>query len=177
MTLIVGAVAVLILFAAAVWIVGLLLPVRHVSARSAVYRQPPDAVWALISVPQAYPAWRKDVRTVEMLPPVEGRLQWREVGGERPLTFEVVTMEVPRRLVTRIADTGLPFGGGWTFSLVPDGNGCRLSIRENGEIYNPVFRFVARFFIGYHRTLEAYLKAVGAKFGEVTRPEIAPTWD
>ena len=176
MVMIVGAAVVLLLLAAAVWIVGMLLPVPHVCARSAVFRQPPDAVWALIGDPQGYPAWRKDVRAVEMLPPVEGRKRWRETGGERPLTFEVVSAEPPKRLVTRIADTGLPFGGGWTFDLVPDGQGCRLSIRENGEIYNPLFRFMARFVIGYHRTLEAYLRAVGAKFGEATRPEVAPTW-
>jgi hypothetical protein len=177
MVMIVGAVVGLLLLAAAVWIVGLLLPVQHVCARSAVYRQPPAAVWALISNPAGYPAWRRDVRGVDLLAPVEGRPRWRESGGERPLTFEVVSSDPPKRLVTRIADTGLPFGGGWTFDLVPDGKGCRLSIRENGEIYNPLFRFMARFAIGYHRTLEAYLRALGGTFGEATRPEVAPTWE
>jgi uncharacterized protein YndB with AHSA1/START domain len=176
MPLLLGALLAVAALVAALLAIGWLLPVRHVCARSAVFRQPPEAVWALITDPAGFPAWRKDVRGVEMLAPVQGRARWKESGGERPLTFEVVSSAPLKRLVTRIADTGLPFGGTWTFDLVPDGDGCRLSIRENGEIYNVFFRFMARFAIGYHRTLEAYLRAVGAKYGETARPEVAPTW-
>lgn len=28
---------------------------------------------------------------------------------------------------------------------------------ENGEIYNPIFRFMARFVLGYSMTLDRYL--------------------
>ena len=40
------------------------------------------------------------------------------------------------------------------------------TITENGEIYNPFFRFMARFVFGYTATMETYLKALGKKFGE-----------
>lgn len=176
MAMVIAIILVLVGVAGVVLGVGWLLPVRHHCARSAVFRQPPQAIWALISDPAGYPAWRRDVKRVELLPTPEGRLRWREEGGERPLTFEVQHSEPMRRLVTRIVDQGLPFGGGWTFDLVPEGAGCRLTIREDGEIYNPFFRFMARFVFGYHRTLESYLKAMGARLGESVRTELAPTW-
>jgi hypothetical protein len=77
----------------------------------------------------------------------------------------------PARLVTRIADKSLPFGGVWIFQVVPTAEGSRLNITENGEVYNPVFRFVSRFIFGYDRTLDAYLQDVSRKFGERAVPE------
>lgn len=175
MPLILGAALLVLLLVAIVLGVGWLLPVKHFCARSAVFRQSPDAVWALITAPAQYPEWRKDVKTVEVLS-AERPLRWREAGGERPLTFEVVQSDPGKRWRTKIVDQGLPFGGGWVFDLVPEAGGSRLTIREEGEVYNIVFRFMARFVIGYHRGLEAYLRAVGQKFGETVRPEVAPTW-
>ena len=72
-----------------------------------------------------------------------------------------------RRLVTRIADTGLPFGGQWTYELVPDGEGTRLTITEDGEVYNPLFRFVSRFVMGHTATIERYLDDVEKRFPAV----------
>jgi hypothetical protein len=78
-----------------------------------------------------------------------------------------MVMVPPRALVTRIADPKLPFGGTWTYEISspPDG-GSQLRITEDGEIYNPIFRFVSRFVLGYSRTQEEYLQALGAKFGQ-----------
>jgi hypothetical protein len=36
-----------------------------------------------------------------------------------------------------------------------------LRITEQGEVYNPVFRFVSRFVIGQNRTIETYLRDLG----------------
>jgi hypothetical protein len=175
MVLVAGGVLVLAALTGLVLGIGWLLPAKHFCARSAVYQQPPGTVWALITAPADYPQWRKDVRTVEVLS-AERPLRWREAGGDRPLTFEVVQSDPTKRWRTKIVDKGLPFGGGWVFDLVPEGAGSRLTIREEGEVYNLFFRFMARFIFGYHRTLEAYLHAVGQKFGETVRPEVAPTW-
>ena len=60
-------------------------------------------------------------------------------------------------LVTRIADTGLAFGGSWTFALQPAASGTRLSITENGEVYNPLFRVMSRFVFGHTATIDRYL--------------------
>jgi hypothetical protein len=68
-------------------------------------------------------------------------------------------------MVTRIADQGLPFGGRWTYELAPSNAGTRVVITEDGEIYNPIFRFMARFVFGYAGTLETYLSQLQARMG------------
>ncbi len=71
----------------------------------------------------------------------------------------------PRRLVTRIADPKLPFGGTWTYEIVSLERACTLTITEDGEVYNPLFRFVSRFVIGHTATIDRYLKSVTQKLG------------
>jgi hypothetical protein len=85
--------------------------------------------------------------------------------------MEIAELDPPTRMVTRIADKGLPFGGVWIFDISPTTDGCRLNITERGEIYNPVFRFVSRFLMGYHRTLDTYLRNVSRRFEETSLPQ------
>ena len=83
------------------------------------------------------------------------------------MTYEITEMQPPHKLVSKIADDDLPFGGRWTYELrESEGGGTRITITENGKIYNPIYRFMARYLFGYHATLENYLKALGMKFGE-----------
>jgi hypothetical protein len=46
---------------------------------------------------------------------------------------------------------------------VPTATGSRVTITERGEIYNPIFRFVARFFLGYTATMDAALQALSKR--------------
>ncbi|PYP70520.1 MAG: hypothetical protein DMD41_14750, partial [Gemmatimonadetes bacterium] len=80
--------------------------------------------------------------------------------------LETIAAVPPRRLVRRIADPKLPFGGTWTWEITAAPGGSTLTITEDGEIYNPIFRFVARFILGYTGTMESYLKALAARLGE-----------
>jgi hypothetical protein len=151
-------------------IIGLLLPKSHVAARSIALHRPPEEVFRLISDVKAAPAWRSDVREVELLEPVNGRVRFRENSKNGALTMEIVESNSPSRMVTRIADARLPFGGIWIFDIAPTTDGSHLNITERGEIYNPVFRFVARFILGYNRTLNTYLQNVSRKFDENSVP-------
>jgi uncharacterized protein YndB with AHSA1/START domain len=153
-------------------IVGYLLPVRHVATVSATIPAAPDAVWAVLTDPAGYPKWRGDVTSVEMLPADSGHVAWREHGKNDAITFAIEQAEVPRRLVTRIAEKGLPFGGSWEYLVTGDGSGSRVQITEHGEVYNPVFRFVSRFIMGHSATASAYLKALGARFGATVVPQV-----
>jgi uncharacterized protein YndB with AHSA1/START domain len=148
--------------------VGYLLPQDHVASRSARYPRPPEAVFDVIHDVGAAASWRPDVRRVELLPPVDGRVRFREESRSGGITMEIVEASRPTRMVTGIADPGQPFGGTWTFELTPDGNGTRLTITERGEIYNVLFRALARFVFGYTSTLDAYLEALGQKVGVST---------
>jgi hypothetical protein len=77
-----------------------------------------------------------------------------------------VVSQPPAKLVVRIADPKLPFGGTWTYEITPIAAGSSLRIREDGEVYNPIFRFVSRFVLGQSATIDAYLKSLAKKFGE-----------
>ena len=156
--------AVVLGLVAAAALIGALLPKTHVASRSARLGQPPEAVWAAITGP---PDWRPEIKSFEALPPRDGHRRWREIDRHgQAITFEEVEAIPPKRLVGRIADTNLAFGGGWTYDITPVSGGCILTITENGEVYNPIFRFVSRFIVGHTATLDAYLKALRAKLGE-----------
>jgi len=152
-------------------IIGLLLQKSHVAARSLLLHRPPEEIFRLISDVKAAPAWRPDVQSVELLEPVNGHIRFREKGRNGAITMEIVESNSPSRMVTRIADPGLPFGGIWIFDIAPTADGSRLNITERGEIYNPIFRFVSRFVLGYDRTLDAYLTNLSRKFNEKSPPQ------
>ena len=148
----------------AVALVGALLPKAHVASRSARFSRPPEAVWTVITGP---PDWRPEVRSFEILPPRDGHRLWKEIDRHgQAITFEEVESIPPKHLVGRIADTNLAFGGAWTYDIAPVSGGCILTITENGEVYNPIFRFVSRFIVGHTATMDAYLKALRAKLSE-----------
>ncbi|MGH9824216.1 MAG: LIC10604 family protein, partial [Blastocatellia bacterium] len=87
------------------------------------------------------------------------------------ITDERVESTAPRLMVTRIADANLPFGGSWKYEIEKAGDGSIITITEDGEVYNPVFRFVSRFIMGHSATIEGYLKDLGNKFGEQVKIE------
>lgn len=145
-------------------IVGWMLPVAHIATRQETFSASPETIWKTITDVHAFPSWRSDVKSVERVSGA-GNLTWIERGGSGTLTFTVVASEPPWHLVTRIADPKLPFGGSWTYRLSPSAAGTMLTITENGEIYNPVFRALARFVFGYESTLTSYLDALKKKVG------------
>lgn len=144
-----------------VTVIGLILPARHTATRERRVSAPPGAVFGLLADPAAYPEWRPDLETVEILS--RDPLRFRERGRHGAILFEVVERQPPEHLVTRIADPDLPFGGQWTFTITTDGGDSILSIREDGVVKNPIFRFMSRFVFGHTATIDAYLDAVAAR--------------
>ena len=145
-------------------LIGASLPVQHTATRSATFKAAPQQVWDVISGP---PTWRPEVVRYEELPARDGHRMWIEYGkADSKMTYEVVEADSPQKLVTRIADPHLPFGGTWTYDVVPAGNGgSTLTITEDGEVYNPVFRFISRYVMGYTATMDRYLTALRNKLG------------
>ena len=154
-------------------VIGYTLPRSHVASASARFAAPPDSLWTSLTDVPAFPKWRPGVARVELLPDENGQRGWREFGKHDAVTYRVVESVAPRRLVARIADQNLPFGGSWTYDLAPDGSGSRLTITEHGEVYNPIFRFVSRFIVGHTSTMEAVLRALATKHGETVTPKAA----
>ena len=156
---------------ALVALIGSLIPAKHSATRIAQFHQPPAVVWQTITDYEKFPEWRSNVTRVERMPSSNGmpaHREWDRRGHVLPM--ETVEWDPPRRCVGRIADPSLPFGGTWTMEISGVAVGSTLRITENGEIRNPIFRFVARFFLGYAATMNTYLKDLGRRFGETAEP-------
>jgi hypothetical protein len=155
-----GVMALLVL---GVVVIGALLPKRHVVTRSATFRASPEKLFALIAGSQE---WRPDVSACELI--TEGGKQFQRETSKRGETilYELENSRPPLAIERRIATEKLPYGGSWRFVLEPEGSSTRVTITEDGEVYNPVFRFVSKFVIGQTATLDAYLKAMGKAVGE-----------
>ena len=144
-------------------VVGAMLPKAHTASRTARIAMPQDALYTLLSDVYRYQSWRPDVKSLQRLPDRDGKPAWIEdVGGMKiPLHFE--RMERPLLLVSRIDGADLPFGGSWTYQISPAAQGSDLTITENGEVSNVIFRFMSRFVFGHHATMDGFLKHLQAR--------------
>jgi uncharacterized protein YndB with AHSA1/START domain len=157
-------------FVAIVVAIGYSLPQSHVASRTAQFSQPPERVWAAITDFTAFPSWRKDVQSVEVLTLADGKRSWRETSAKgSSLTFVTDAWEPPRHMRARIADQDLPFGGSWDYAISPNEKGSTVTITEHGEVYNPIFRVVSRF-MSNTATIDAYLSALAGKLGDSYTP-------
>ena len=147
-------VAILVISIIAVVAVGAMLPQRHTATRTAKLKATPEQVFALISGPQD---WRTDLKSYSFFEE-NGRRKVREIDKHgQTIHYEIVQLQPPTLLKRTIADKNLPFGGSWTWSIQSQSTGCSVTITEDGEVYNPVFRFVSKFVMGHTRTMDNYL--------------------
>lgn len=120
---------------AVVAIVGAMLPQKHTASRTARIALPPDILF-----PQL--------------------VQMAQAATDPALQVE--RQEPPSLLVTRVVPNRA-FGGTWTYRLVPAGGGTDLTITEDGEVYNVIFRFMSRFVLGHYATMDAFIRDLQAK--------------
>lgn len=166
------AVGVVVGFVLVVVAVGYMLPRDHVAGMSAKISAAPDAVWAALVDRAAFPTWRADVQRVELLPDAPNGPSWREHANHDAITYVAEVQEAPHRLVARIADKNLPYGGAWEYRIEADGAGSTVTVIERGSVYNPIFRFISRFFMGHTSTIDKFLRALGKKFGTEPTPAV-----
>jgi hypothetical protein len=89
-----------------------------------------------------------------------------EHGDMGTIPYRVEVMEPPSKLVMRIADPKLGFGGTWTFEIFRNDSGSEVVITENGEIHNPFFRVMSKLFFPPTDTIETYLADLKKRLGE-----------
>ena len=108
--------------------IGAMLPKKHTASRTVTVALPPDALYRLLT---------------------------EITFGDVPV--RIVRQEPPSLLVARVVE-GQPFGGTWTYHVAPaPGGGSRLTITEDGEVYNVIFRFMSRFVFGHYATMDAFV--------------------
>jgi uncharacterized protein YndB with AHSA1/START domain len=162
---------VVLLLVAIVVIGGLLTPKSHVATSTARYSRSPDEVFRAISDFPTLPTWRKDLKKIERLADRNGHTVWREDGEFGEITYEVIELKPPVRLVTKLSDPELPFSGTWTYEVAGAPGGATLKITENGEVSNPVFRFLAHHVFGTTSTMKTVQTSLAKSFGEEVKFE------
>jgi uncharacterized protein YndB with AHSA1/START domain len=150
----------LILAVAGLFAWGTQLPESHTASASEVVPAPEADVFRRIVDAGKYTAWRKDVKTVEVL----DESRWIEDGGNGRIPFKVMESSPPSRLVVRIDTEDLPFDGSWTYALSPVRGGTRVEITENGRVKNAMFRAMGRLFFPHDKTMKAVLADLRRSF-------------
>jgi hypothetical protein len=118
--------------------IGWMLPRSHKASRTLRVRRSPAEVWpALMLATQA---------------------------SSTPV--DVLESTPPHRLVTRVTQAEKNFGGTWTISIAPLPGGSDVTITEDGWVANPIFRFVSRFVMGHHATMDGVLTQVAQSLNE-----------
>ena len=138
-------------------VTGFLLPVGHEAAVSARFDAAPSVLFGVISDVEHYPEWRSDVERIEVLSDSGEALRFRAHGADGIITYVVEESVRSSLLRVRIDDDSLPYGGTWTYVLQPFDNGTSLTITENGEVYNPLYRLIAAVALSQTATIQRYL--------------------
>jgi Polyketide cyclase / dehydrase and lipid transport len=142
-------------------VIGYCLPVKHSATISVTIHASQEKVWRRLIDFRAFPQWRNSLQRVEPISDSE----WTEVDRHNQrLPMKIVSAD-PGRILTAITGKDLPFGGGWEFTLRPRGSDTQLMITENGEVYNPIFRFVSKFIMGHTATMRQYAADLARSFG------------
>lgn len=144
------------------WVLGTRAPRAHVASLTRTLALPPHLLFAMLSEVEAYPSWRSGVRGVRR----ERADRYVETTRHGEIAYRILAEVRDARRVVAIDDPTLPFGGSWTFEIVPDatgtGAGSRLTITERGEVGPPLMRFVSAYLIGHERTLRQFLDDLAA---------------
>src|SRR5678815_2177537 len=167
--IVVGIVGAVLLLAGVMALIGSMLPKAHVASRSILMHRSPQDVYAVVREFGSAPKWRADVKRIEVETPV----YFREVGKHGTVNYELVEDVPAQRMVTRIRDTDLGYSGQWTYSFAPENGGTLVTITEDGEVSNVLFRFMSRYIFGQTSTIDAYLTSLARHFGEEATPREA----
>jgi uncharacterized protein YndB with AHSA1/START domain len=169
--IVIGVIAAIALLAGVIALIGSRLPRTHTASRSILLHQPPNQVYAVVRDFASAPTWRSDVKHIEVQTQPGGRSHFREEGKNGTVNFELAEDVPSQRMVTRILDTDLGYSGKWTYVFAPENGGTRVTITEDGEVSNVLFRFMSHYVFGQTATMEGYLTSLAKRFGESATPQ------
>jgi uncharacterized protein YndB with AHSA1/START domain len=155
----IGLVAAVAFAVLVLYVAGLTMPREHRSRITTTLKASRDAVWTAITDYAAMPSWWPAVASVRMerLPDGTEVTVHTDRRGKK-IAFRTGELRPPERLVRVIVGDRLPFGGSWTFELADGpGGGTQLTLTEDGSINPPMFRAIARWFIGHDSTQKDFL--------------------
>jgi hypothetical protein len=150
--------------ALAIFVIGMFLPKYKEATRAVKLNTSVDRVWKLAFNHGEETKWRTDLKQIVRLEDRGGQQVWQEIykNGTK-LTIQTTEIVDKQKLVRRIVDNK-QFGGTWTLLYEGDNQSCKLTITENSELYNPIFRFFS-LFMKPGATIEKYIESAGVALG------------
>lgn len=156
MRILVLSLAILLVLAALVLLIGWLLPATREGRAETVIAAPPDRVLAVIADVEAQSEWRE---VGEVIRTSEG---WEEVTarGER-IAFVAEEMTETRIRLRFTSDAG--YTGEWEAVLEPVAEGTRLEVVERATVPSAVGRILSRLMFDPGAFATTYLAALKAR--------------
>jgi len=140
------------------------MPEQHTMRVSKEYSVDSPKVWRVITDFSDYPNWRSDVKSVERIPDQAAADIWQETdkhGNSVAYASRYVNDGV--KLTREIVTKNLPYTGTWTFELQPLSSGSRLTITENGKVFNPIFRILGKYVFGFDTSIRRFLDDLSSR--------------
>ncbi len=149
--------ALVILATLSLYVAGRSQPERHTSQISVLLPAARHDAWIVITDYARMAEWWPAVKKVRLETRPNGEVwTWNLDSQGQEIAFRTKEENAPSLLVREIVGDNLPFGGTWTFDLVEEGDHTRLTLTEDGVIRPPLFRAIARYFIGLDRTMKNF---------------------
>ena len=158
--------------------IGTSLPIDHHAVCSTTYETRQATLFAAVDNDDASVQWRPEIKRAVLVSGRGPTAVWRETdshGGE--MTYRTTAYAYGNALARTIDYVpGMPFAGTWTYDFYPQklpeqiSRGATIvAITEDGRIYNPFFRFLARYVFGYTQSMVTYLEDLGKMTHEKPR--------
>ncbi len=170
-----GLVVLVVILFAILHFVGRNLPEGHQISAKLRLGAPAGEVWKAIADTAGVPTWDKGVDRVERLEDRNGHEVWRWHMGRNRMILENTVSEPEKRLVRTIADEAKFFSGDWSYELAPEGDGCVLSLTENGRVHVAIPRAMMRYLPAIADPslyLRRHLMRLSEKFGKPANIEV-----
>lgn len=149
------------------------MPREHRTQMTAIYRSDRATVWTALTDYASMPQWWPAVQSVRIEKRSDGtELTWNTDAHGEAIPFRTSETKVNEKLVRVIARDDLPFGGTWTYELAdaPQG-GTKLTLTEDGYINPPIFRAIAKWFVGLDTTMKDFLRHLEKRLGDLEQKE------
>jgi uncharacterized protein YndB with AHSA1/START domain len=159
-------VVVLVLLVGGACLYAFSLPEHTTHTRSITLQQSPETVFALLTDMENMPKWNRNMKKIEMLPPIDGKEATRQTfEGNMQMTIITSESTPPSHLVRTMGDNNGPFAGSWTYEIKPANGGSEVMLTEDSHMKNPLFRLMTKIF-GETKYLDEHLEGMAKHFGE-----------
>ncbi len=148
--------------------IGFHMPVRYEGTTTVEYDHSVQQVWDALQDAEAHPMTGKMMKSVETLPPDEGRPAWKEdMGRGEVITVRTTVFEPPRHMTREMSSATVNMTSRWEYELEPAGQGCRVTLSgvtdiNAGPWHTPIFRVMMVVGGGVKRGLDIQLDMVAS---------------